>query len=117
MACSRRSEKRLASLPRSAATVDAPVFSVGVWQRAQPIVTNWLRPRPIDAAPPGGSVDGVGGARNRWKNANFSIALSPPGVLVAWVSVTSLGVVANWQLGLRSRSDWNNSFVMPISTL
>ena len=33
------------------------------------------------------------------------------------VSVTSLGTVANWQLGFSSRSGWNSSLVMPISTL
>src|SRR5437762_11758416 len=78
---------------------------------------NTFRPRPIESAPPGEVVDGVGGARKRWKKANFSTPFSPAGVVVTVVSVKSLGTVANWQAGLVSRSLWNTSFEIPISTL
>lgn len=52
------------------------------------------------------------------KNANLSIALKAS--TKVWtgpsILVTSLGVVVNWQLGVSSRSDWNSSLVIPIST-
>src|SRR6185436_6763262 len=76
IACSARSENRLASLLLSAATVVVPVRSVGVWQRAHPTELNSWRPREIDVELPGEVVDGVGGARKRMKNANFSTALT-----------------------------------------
>src|SRR5437899_9717515 len=117
MLWSRRSEKRLARTLASAATVESPVFNVGVWQSAHPTLTNSERPLLIEVAPPGMFVEGVGGARNRWKKANFSIALNPAGVVSTAVSVTLLGTVTNWQLGFCSRSCWNSSLVMPISTL
>ena len=44
------------------------------------MLLNSIAPLLIEVAPPGEYGDGVGGARNRWKNANFSIALRPPGV-------------------------------------
>src|SRR5216683_1941431 len=111
------SEKRLTGWFLNASTVEDPVVRVGVWQSAHPVLTNKLRPLLIEVAPPGVSGDGVGGARNRWKKANFSIAPSPAGVVVTSVSVTSLGTVAYWQPGSCSRSCWNSSFEMPISTL
>ena len=58
------------------------------------------------------SGDGVGGARKRWKLAKFSMAL-----IWRTLAVTSLGTVANWQFGVSSRSIWNSSLVIPISTL
>ncbi len=51
------------------------------------------------------------------KNANFSMALSPSGRVVPSVAVTLLGVVTSWQVGASSRSVWNSSLVIPISTL
>src|SRR5262245_42092843 len=75
------------------------------------------RPLLIEAAPPGVSGDGVGGARNRWKKANFSIAFRPAGVVVTSVSWASLGTATYWHFEYCSRSCWNNSFVIPISTL
>ena len=33
------------------------------------------------------------------------------------LGTTSLGTIANWQLGVSSRSLWKSSLVMPISTL
>ena len=44
--------------------------SVGVWQSAQPVLAKSCLPLLIDVEPPGVSVDGVGGARKRWKSAN-----------------------------------------------
>ena len=60
-----------------AARHGAEVRSVGVWHSAQPALTKWLRPRAIDAEPPGVSGDAFGGARKRWKLAKFSIAVLP----------------------------------------
>ena len=71
----------------------------------------------MESAPPGVSGEGVGGARKRWKKANFSIALIASRGVAPSVLVTSLGTVANWQVGVSSRSVWNSSLVMPISTL
>src|SRR5262249_20685517 len=117
MLWSRRSEKRLTGWLARAATVESPVVSVGVGQSAHPTLTNSERPLVMEVAPPGVSADGVGGARNRWKKANFSIALNPSGVVVTEVSVTLLGTVTNWHFGFCSRSCWNSSLVIPISTL
>ena len=60
---------------------------------------------------------GVGGARNRMKMANFSMALRASAGSSVSVLVKSLGTVANWHDGFSSRSLWNSSLVMPISTL
>src|SRR5438034_7916951 len=76
-----------------------------------------LRPLAIDSTPPGASSEGAGGARKRAKKANFSIALIPSTSVLASVWVTSLGTSENWQLGVSSRSVWNSSLVIPISTL
>ena len=51
-------------------------------------------PLAIDGAPPGVSIDGVGGARKRMKNENFSIALIASTAVVASVSVTLFGWAA-----------------------
>src|SRR6266852_2267282 len=51
------------------------------------------------------------------KNANLSMALITSVAVVASVLVTLFGTVANWQFAFSSRSVWNSSFVMPISTL
>jgi hypothetical protein len=101
----------------SAATVVVPVRNEDVWHNAQPMAENRLRPRPIDAEPPGELVDGVGGARKRMKNANFSMALTVSVGSGPSTFVTSFGCEANWQLAFSSRSTWNSSFEMPISTL
>ncbi len=102
---------------RRAATNESPVWSAGVWHKAQPMLANSWLPWLIEVDPPGLVVDGVGGARKRMKKENFSMALMvavpPPAV----VSVTSFGTFANWQLGVSSRSLWNSSLVIPISTL
>ena len=49
--------------------------------------------------------------------ANFSMALIASSGVAPSVLVTSLGVGANWHATVSSRSVWNSSFVMPISTL
>src|SRR5215813_4588345 len=112
IACSATSENRFASLLLSAPTVLVPVESCGVWQSAQPMLENLLRPFAREESLPGPLVDGVGAARNRWKLANLTIAGSS--VVLA---VTSLGLAANWQLPFSSRSCWNASLLIPISTL
>src|SRR5712664_2706764 len=104
MAWSRMSEKRLTGWFLSAATVVLPVLSVGVWQSAHPVLLNKLLPFAMDGAPPGVSGEGVGAARKRMKNANFSISLIASRGFMASVWVKSLGVVANWQVGVSSRS-------------
>src|SRR5437899_5582140 len=76
-----------------------------------------FRPRAIDSTPPGASSEGAGGARKRAKKANFSIALIPSTSVLATLLVVSLGASENWQLGVSSRSVWNSSLVIPISTL
>src|SRR6266702_2188722 len=81
------------------------------------MLLNRLLPFAIDVAPPGVSGEGVGAARKRMKNANFSISLIASRGFKASVWVKSLGVVANWQVGVSSRSVWNSSLVMPCSTL
>ena len=95
----------------------SPVRRVGVWQSAQPTSAKSCRPLAMEIEPPGVVVDGVGGARKRMKKANFSMALTVAVPPTAAVSVTSLGTRANWQFGSCSRSIWNSSLVMPISTL
>src|SRR4051794_23813596 len=94
-----------------------PVVNEGVWQDAHPTEPNSAFPFVIDGAPPGVSADGTGGASVRMKNENFSIELIAPTGVVALVSITLLGWAANWHPALSSRSVWNISFVMPISTL
>src|SRR5205085_9280383 len=101
----------------NASIVDGPVESVGVWHSAHPAAVNASRPRPIDADPPGMFIDGFGGARKRMKDANRSTALTVCVPTVASVLVTSFGVVTSWQAPVSSRSVWNSSLVMPISTL
>ena len=66
------------------------------------------------------SVEGVGGARNRWKNANLSIALNPSGVVVIAVSVTlggGLGPLAGlvWRIGLMGESSRHEHVVTLLS--
>src|SRR5258708_3718866 len=94
-----------------------PVVQEGVWHSAQPTSTNFCLPFAMDVAPPGESGEGCGASRKRMKNANFSIALITSVGVVASVLVTSFGTAANWQAGFSSRSVWNSSLVMPISTL
>src|SRR5215467_3938021 len=98
-----RSEYRLTSLLSSAATVECPVRSVGVWHAVHP--TWWKRcfPLLIEDAPPGSSVDGTRGARNRMNAANFSISLNASRPLLSGL-VVSLGVGAFWHAGVSSRS-------------
>jgi len=76
-----------------------------------------LLPFAMDVAPPGVSGEGVGGARKRMKNENFSMSLIASRAAGAVVSVMLFGTVANWQLGVSSRSVWNSSLVTPCSTL
>src|SRR5216684_7313826 len=71
----------------------------------------------METAPPGVSGEGVGAARKRWKKANFSIALSAGSGVVASTLVTLLGTRVNWHVAVSSRSVWNSSLVIPISTL
>ena len=47
----------------------------GVWQLLHPTMAKTFLPFAIDATPPGLSRDGVGGARKRMKNENFSMEL------------------------------------------
>src|SRR5437867_10775434 len=117
MSWTRRSEKRFTLWLRNAATAALPVLRVGVWQSAHPTSVKSFRPLAIESAPPGVSREGAGGARKRAKKANFSIALIPSTSVLASVLVTSLGTSENWQLGVSSRSVWNSSLVIPISTL
>src|SRR5438046_9665625 len=110
-----RSEERFAGWLLSASTVAGPVRSVGVWQSVHPIAPKTTRPRAIDTKPPGVFGDGRGGARNGIKTPNLSVwlstsALGPP------VSITSLGVVANRQLGVGSRARWHGWPMRPGST-
>ena len=49
--------------------------------------------------------------------ANFSMPFSASSGVWASVLVKSFGVGAYWQAGVSSRSLWNSSLVMPISTL
>src|SRR5690348_17266956 len=116
MLCTRRSEYRLTGFLRSAATLAFPVYSVGVWQSAQPTLPKSWPPLQIDDVPPGWSADGCGGARNRMKKANRSIALIV-GPTAGSVFVTSFGVFAYWHPGVSSRSVGKSSLVIPISTL
>src|SRR5712664_1479193 len=81
------------------------------------MLLNKLLPFAMDAAPPGVSGEGVGAARNRMKNENFSMSLNALIGAVAVVSVTLFGTVANWHVEVSSRSVWNSSLVMPCSTL
>src|SRR5882672_2362560 len=101
----------------SAAVVDLLVVNEGVWHSAQPTLVNNCLPSAIESAPPGVSDEGTGGARKRMKFANRSMAPSTSIGVVASKLVTSLGTVANWQLAVSSRSVWNSSLLMPISTL
>src|SRR5213593_1190107 len=112
-----RSEYRLTGFLRRAATVALPVKSVGVWHRAHPTFWNSVLPLATDTGVPGPVVDGVGGARNLTKAANFSGPLSVSAALVPPALVVSFGTVANWQLGFSSRSCEKTSLVMPCSTL
>src|SRR5262249_38600413 len=112
-----RSENRGTGCWLSAVTVVFDVVNEGVWHSAQPVLVNSSLPFAIEAAPPGVSVEGTGASRKRMKNENLSIALTPSGTVAASVLVTSFGIVANWQAGFSSRSVWNSSLVMPISTL
>src|ERR1043166_9391314 len=74
-----------------------PVVRLGVWQSTQPAVTKSSLPRPIEALPPGVSGEGVGGARNFMKKANFWMPLLTSGALVMSRLVVSFGTGANWQ--------------------
>src|SRR6266478_3014077 len=71
MSWSARSEYRSTSFALSAATVELPVRSDGVWHNAQPVSTKSFLPLEMESAPPGSSCDGVGGARKRMKDAIF----------------------------------------------
>ena len=51
------------------------------------------------------------------KNANFSTSLTESTPVAPSRALMSLGSSAVWQSGFSSRSDWNNSLLMPISTL
>src|SRR5438874_9947881 len=81
------------------------------------MLLNKLLPFAMDAAPPGVSGEGVGGARKRMKKPNFSMSLIASRAAGAVVSVMLFGSVANRQLGVSSRSVWNSSLVVPCSTL
>src|SRR5947208_13922987 len=109
----RRSEDSFTSWLARAATVEFPVWSVGVWQTAQPTLWKSWNPWAIELAPPGTVADGVGGARKRMKKANFSMPLMVSTPVGALVAVTSFGTVVNWQLAVSSRSVWNSSLVIP----
>src|SRR5262245_21041431 len=73
-------------------------------------------PFAIEAEPPGLVVDGVGGARKRMKNENFSMELIASSGEPASGSVMLFGWVAG-VVQFSSRSVWKRSFEMPISTL
>ena len=89
------------------------------------MLENRLLPRPIEFEPPGVSGSGFGGARKRWKLAKFvtagvaarAAASRVAALTAASVFCTSFGTVANWHEGVWSRSLWNSSLVIPISTL
>src|SRR5436190_5335320 len=90
-----RSENRLTFWLARAATVALPVWSVGVWQSAQPTLWKSWNPWAIELAPPGTVADGVGGARKRMKKANFSMPLMVSTPVARLVAVTLFGTVAN----------------------
>ena len=117
MSCTRRSENRLTGFWLSAATVELLVVNEGVWHSAQPMSTNFCLPFAIDVAPPGVFGEGCGASRKRMKFANLSIPPSTSTGVAASKLVTSFGTGANWHCGASSRSVWNSSLVMPISTL
>src|SRR2546427_9946239 len=104
MSWTRRSEKRFTGWLRNAATAALPVLRLGVWQRAHPVSVNSFRPLAMDSTPPGVLGEGAGAARKRAKKANFSIALTASTGVLPSVLVTVLGTVANWQVGVSSRS-------------
>src|SRR5271165_6736394 len=123
----RRSEKRFAVWPESAALglVEEPlaiivaVVNEGVWQWAQPIPAKVPRPFSLD----GVAGAGVGGANIRMKLANPSMSemtavFELPVVVgvVVKLSVSS-GVGLKRQPGVSSRSCGKSWFVIPISTL
>ena len=89
----------------------------GVWHSAQPTSMNFCLPFAIEVAPPGVSGEGRGASRKRMKIENLSIPPSTSTGVAASKLVTSFGTVANWHWGASSRSVWNSSLVMPISTL
>ncbi len=78
-----------------AATLEEPVFIVGVWHALQPMDENSALPRAMEAAPPGVSVEGAGGARKRMKFANCTTSLAAATGVAASVLVVSLGVPLN----------------------
>src|SRR5215467_7644311 len=99
-----RSEKRLMGIFRSALIEESPVESVGVWHSAQPVLWKRARPLLMDEAPPGIVEEGVGGASNRMKKANFAMSVSASAAVVPSGFVVSFGVRANWHPGASSRS-------------
>src|SRR2546425_10344204 len=96
---------------------ELPVVKVVVWQWAHPMVPNRVRPDLIAIAPPGVVGDGVGGARKRMKSLNFSMALVASIGFTASRLAASFATGATWQAAVSSRSDWNSSLDIPISTL
>src|SRR6185503_15982178 len=117
MSCTRRSENRFTGFSLSAATVDLLVVNDGVWHSAQPTSANFCLPFAIEVALPGVFGEGCGASRKRMKFANLSTPPSTSTGVAASKLVTSFGTVANWHWGASSRSVWNSSLVMPISTL
>src|SRR5436305_1246135 len=118
--------KRFAvALPRLGVNADAVVVSDAVWQRAQPMELNRLRPFAIDVAPPGTVVDGVGGARRRMNIANCTVSLNVATDVVlkfVWSSGVALtrhaaGRPLTWSSPGSGRSCVNSSLLTPISTL
>ena len=79
---------------RNAATADFPVVNDGVWHCAHPTAVKGPLPFVIDVAPPGVVAEGVGGARKRMKNVNFSIELMASIGVGASGSVMLLGLSA-----------------------
>src|SRR5437016_14678618 len=71
MWCTRRSENRFTVLLPSAAGAAAAVVNEGVWQWAQPIWLNRLRPFLVDVV----AGAGVGGAEKRMKFVNCETSL------------------------------------------
>src|SRR5204862_6873511 len=79
------------------------------------MLLNKLLPFAMDAAPPGVSGEGVGGARKRMKKPNFSMSLIASRAEGAVVSVVLFGTVANRQPGGSCRSACTRRLVMPSS--
>src|SRR5215469_13904279 len=113
MLCSAKSEYGwMVWLPSAGPNLFGAVTRVGVWQNAQPMLTNWLEPctTVLSIGPR------AGGDRKRMNEANPVTSSNWP-VPVALRSKVSLGEGTGEQNRVSSRSFGKTRLVMPISTL